>query len=498
MQRFLFLVLVCLSSISLRAQTEIDSLPSHKGALVLNLDGLHVTQRSAKPQGNEIGVRAHDAAHTELLTFLFLTPNHKHQTASTCLEQDIEQVTKGNARLNQQLNSFGKDDKNSAYVLLTYPNGGQAVYKYSGNGDQCLLIEVYADQGSKLDLNLAGDLLVRQRYDPNYVPTPEDAAKYQSIRGAAILSKTTVPDNTPTMLVGWYTPGGIPLPNNADWKLESLTAYNNAGRPAAQFRNGKAGVIASFIISENVSGKPTSEGCRDDVINGIHKDQGQILSNETEGQMSDGHGGTYPTASHLTLLADHRHNHDVFAFAANKKTCAEIHLSTVDGKPDEEKRLADALALFHPDLTFVPSCTNYIAEANAFYKQSPMMAGPFYDACLHTIPSDTKDSALIATRRIATDRIVIALGSSGKLDQSRAYAQRAIKLDPDYPINYYNLACADAEEGKIKEAQLHLQQAFDRRANVIPGETFPDPTKDDSLLKLRSNKEFWAFVQNLH
>jgi tetratricopeptide (TPR) repeat protein len=277
-----------------------------------------------------------------------------------------------------------------------------------------------------------------------------------------------------------------------------LTAYNNAGRPAAQFRNEKTGVIASLIISENLSGNPTSESCGNDIINGIRKEEGQLLSNESEGKMSDGHGGTYATYSHLTLLADNRHNHDIFAFAGNKKTCAEIHASTVTGKPDEEKRLADALALFHPDLTFVPSCTNYIAEANAFYKQSPMMAGPFYDACLKTIPSNTKDSALITTRRIATDRVVIALGSSGKFDQSRTYAERAIKLDPDYPINYYNLACADAEQGKAKEAQRHLQQAFDRKANVIAGEKMPDPTQDDSILKLKKDKEFWGFVESIN
>ena len=86
---------------------------------------------------------------------------------------------------------------------------------------------------------------------------------------------------------------------------------------------------------------------------------------------------------------------------------------------------------------------------------------------------------------------------SGRVQQARAYAERAIKLDPDYPLNYYNLACADAEEGNAADAKAHLQQAFDRKANVIPGETMPDPTKDDSILKLQNNKDFWAFVQTL-
>ena len=62
--------------------------------------------------------------------------------------------------------------------------------------------------------------------------------------------------------------------------------------------------------------------------------------------------------------------------------------------------------------------------------------------------------------------------------------------DPDYPLYYYNLACADAEQGKAADAKLHLQQAFDRKANTIPVEKLPDPTQDDSILKLKINKEF--------
>jgi tetratricopeptide (TPR) repeat protein len=83
------------------------------------------------------------------------------------------------------------------------------------------------------------------------------------------------------------------------------------------------------------------------------------------------------------------------------------------------------------------------------------------------------------------------------LKKSRALNEAAILKDPDYPLYYYNLACADAESGDAPAAQKHLQQAFDRRANTLPGEHLPDPTTDDSILKLKSNPEFWAFAQSL-
>jgi len=63
---------------------------------------------------------------------------------------------------------------------------------------------------------------------------------------------------------------------------------------------------------------------------------------------------------------------------------------------------------------------------------------------------------------------------------------------------YYNLACDDAQERKLTDARNHLQQAFARKGNMIPGESMPDPSKDDSFLPYRSDKDFWTFLESLH
>jgi tetratricopeptide (TPR) repeat protein len=467
--------------------------------MLLDLTGLKITQTSAKERNREMGVRAHDAGHTELLAFLFLTPENKKQTAATCLQQDLQQIRKDHGKFTEQLNPLHTDNSDTASIALTYPNDYQTLYKYAGTADECLVIQVYADKGSKLNLAEASALLSRQHYDPHYLPAAEDVVQYQGIRGQAIISSGTPVAGTltPKMLVTWYGPGGIPMPTSPEWKLTLLTAYNKAARPAAEFKNDTTNVIASFIISENLSGNPTSEGCRKDVMDGILKQEGPIISNSIDGKMSDGHGGQFATASHLTQLPGGGHNQDFFAFAGNKKVCAEIHVSTVAGKPDEDKRLQDAIAEFHPELDYVPNSLDYFTLASTFYKESPMLAAPFYDASVKSLPTELKDPELITRRRIATDNIVMALGMSGNIKASRTFAERAIKSDPDYPLNYYNLACADAEQGKAADAKLHLQQAFDRKANTIPGEHLPDPTQDDSILKLKKDKEFWAFVQTL-
>jgi hypothetical protein len=100
-------------------------------------------------------------------------------------------------------------------------------------------------------------------------------------------------------------------------------------------------------------------------------------------------------------------------------------------------------------------------------------------------------------RRVVTDQLSMSLGISGDLKGSREVNESAITKDPEYPLYYYNLACTDAEAGDPRAAHTHLQQAFDRRTNMLKGEPFPDPAEDDSLQKLRNNEAFWSFVQQI-
>lgn len=493
----MFLLLGSCTSAAL-SQTEVETLRTHSGALLADLTGLHVTQRSAKPNGQEIGVRAHDAGTTELLIFLFVTPDQFPHSAASCLDEDLKPLVHGPLRPKLEHNPLHAREGGSDTATLTYPNGNKTLYKYFGDGDQCVVLQAYADKGQALDLPSASALLNRQHYNPEYRPTLEDATRYQSVLGRQIMATSRTPLVAPRMLVGWSKLGGNLLPTSRNWQLQALRVNNNGARPSAEFRNMKTNVIVSFIISENLSRQATAESCRDDVMTGIRRSEGELLSQESQSTFKDIEGQEFSAASHMTQLSKSTQNHDMFLFAGNADSCAEIHVSTVAGMAQEESRLDEALKLFHPDLSYPPVCSDLVVEANAFYKSSPISAAPFYDACLKLIPAKTQDPTLQATRRLATDQIVIALGLTGKLNQSRDYAERAIKLDPDYPLNYYNLACADAESGNVADARSHLQQAYDRRANTLKGESMPNASKDESIGRLRNNKAFWTFVLSLN
>jgi hypothetical protein len=300
----------------------------------------------------------------------------------------------------------------------------------------------------------------------------------------------------PLLLVTWFGTGVIALPAGQDWKPEMLTVYDNGRRPVAQYRKGSSGLTASFILFENLSGKPSAQGCRDDVINPILEHDAKLISKRVDGEVKTTAGETLATSSYLVdmNLPGGHHQHNLFGFVGNAKTCAEIHMSSVIETPTEEDTMKAVLRDFHADLTYQPSAVDYFQLASVLFKNSPGLAAPYHKSSLDAMP---KDTSYITPRRVATDQLVMSLGMSGGIKDSRAVAEKAISDDPDYPINYYNMACMDAEQGNAIGAKMHLKQAFDRRANVLKGESMPDPSKDDSILKLKKDEAFWAFVLTL-
>jgi hypothetical protein len=295
------------------------------------------------------------------------------------------------------------------------------------------------------------------------------------------------------MLVTWFGPGGIPLPEGKNWKPELLTVYDKGTRPVAQFSDTATRRSVSFIVFENLSGTPTARGCRQDGIDPIVKNEGKLISGRVDGEVKNSAGDTLATTSYVLDLSKEGlpHQPNLFGFAGNAKTCAEIHISSVVNTPAEDEAMKAMLADFKPDLEYKPDANDYFGLATILFKEQPGLAAPYYKSSLDAMPEGAQYTTL---RRIATDQLVMSLGMSGDLKNSRAVAEMAIAADPNYPLNYYNLACADAEEGNPSAAKAHLQQAFDHRANVLKGESMPDPSKDDSFLKLKKNREFWAFV----
>lgn len=98
---------------------------------------------------------------------------------------------------------------------------------------------------------------------------------------------------------------------------------------------------------------------------------------------------------------------------------------------------------------------------------------------------------------VLIDNLGMAYGITGELEKARSLFEYGIQRDPDYPLFYYNLACYYGEKSDADNAAAYLRKAFDRKANVIPGESIPDPRSDDSFQTLLRDPAFRARVDSI-
>jgi tetratricopeptide (TPR) repeat protein len=186
----------------------------------------------------------------------------------------------------------------------------------------------------------------------------------------------------------------------------------------------------------------------------------------------------------------------VRGFVANADICGELEIYSYAPLALQDSNLRRIFSSFRLDEKYTPQFSDLFLYAQILYQHHMYgPAAPVYEKALAKLNEDPGSPKTM--KRVITDQAGMSYGMSGNVAKARAIFEKAVAADPDYPLYYYNLACADAEEKNLAGAKKHLQEAFDRKANVIPGERMPDPAQDDSFLPYRSNKEFWTFVEGL-
>jgi predicted Zn-dependent protease len=103
----------------------------------------------------------------------------------------------------------------------------------------------------------------------------------------------------------------------------------------------------------------------------------------------------------------------------------------------------------------------------------------------------------LTQHRILTDQLAMAYGISGDLKRAVGLLQDAIRDDPEYPLNYYNLACAYAEQGNKRNVLTNLSLAFQHKGHVLKGEQMPDPRTDPSFQKYARDADFIKLMAKL-
>lgn len=299
-------------------------------------------------------------------------------------------------------------------------------------------------------------------------------------------------------------PGSITPPMDSNWQPQQLNLLDGGTRISVQFQSHRDNLVASYILFPNQTGAPTSESCRTAVLHPV------LAALKSNAVITEQPTSTYTTKAGRTLAVGSYHivkvgsttldQRNLLAFFGTADTCFEMHLSKVNYTPADKPLFDAALDNFTFDPTYVPTAPDYGVVATLFFNfiHEYKSAAIYYQRAFDTLPkADITAPTASILGRVTVMQLAISYGLTGDIARSRAVNQAAIARDPDFPMYYYELACADAEQGDATAARTHLQQAFDRRQNMLPNLPMPDPTQDDSLLKLKDNAEFWSFVQSL-
>ena len=244
----------------------------------------------------------------------------------------------------------------------------------------------------------------------------------------------------------------------------------------------------------------TPEACRDMILPNLIKDlrSHTVITHEVYSSRRIPSGSTLAITSFLVssggLTAMNQQN--VFAFAAGPHSCGEYHLTQSNYVPASAALFDAEIEHMHFDGDYAPTSQDYTTLGGYFYDTTRdyRAAASYYRRALDTLAasSDTRNA-----RRSLTDQLSMSYAIYGDVKSSYDINEQAITLDPTYPYYYYNLACVDAELHNPLDARRHLEAAFARRTNVLPGEQLPDPIHDTSLQKIAYDKQFWKFVESL-
>lgn len=197
------------------------------------------------------------------------------------------------------------------------------------------------------------------------------------------------------------------------------------------------------------------------------------------------------------------HQRTIHAYLGGLGLCAEVHLSKEQFVTGDEKLFDDVLATVQlrldestADDQSPDEKNQLLAEGSKFYlKHDYAAAAKRYQKALDLEKQNrTLNKSLF---RVLVDNLGMSYGLVGKLSKAKETFEYGVTQDAEYPLFHYLLGCTYGEMGKMDESLDQLRLAYKYKANVIPGESLPDPLKDDSFRKFAGDEHFVKAVHEM-
>jgi len=263
------------------------------------------------------------------------------------------------------------------------------------------------------------------------------------------------------------------------------------GRRYMVAENETTNVVVSLTLEEVKSGGPASS-CRDSLKNRT-KNVPLKIKDVRFSRSGDVDVMHYRVPE---LRGQSINQESMFACQFYDNSFIDLHVSKVNYVAADEQLFSDVLRSMHLD-TVQRSSKELVEQGSRFYLQHDYKGaiGPYSHALELEKANPELEKSLWY---VLVDNLGMSYGITGDLQKAKETFEYGVSKDPTYPLFHYNLACTYAEMGDAAEAGNFLKKAFEYKANFLPGESMPDPRKDDSFKKLmKNNKEFRELADTL-
>jgi len=263
------------------------------------------------------------------------------------------------------------------------------------------------------------------------------------------------------------------------------------GRRYMVAENETTNVVVSLTLEEVKSGGPASS-CRDSLKNRT-KNVPLKIKDVRFSRSGDVDVMHYRVPE---LRGQSINQESMFACQFYDNSFIDLHVSKVNYVAADEQLFSDVLRSMHLD-TVQRSSKELVEQGSRFYLQHDYKGaiGPYSHALELEKANPELEKSLWY---VLVDNLGMSYGITGDLQKAKETFEYGVSKDPTYPLFHYNLACTYAEMGDAAEAGNFLKKAFEYKANFLPGESMPDPRKDDSFKKLmKNNKEFRELTDTL-
>lgn len=282
-------------------------------------------------------------------------------------------------------------------------------------------------------------------------------------------------------------------------------------------RDGRAYLLANnqvtnielSVFLEKVSGGATAAGCQQNqkarLTQSVPYERNDITTREAYGMNVVEF--TIPEFSGAPIQ-----QRNLFACLPKDDVYVDIHLSKIQFSRQDE-RLFDSILASARFLVANPPPTYGVAQPSGNPGENPVTRQLWltgsryfvqqnYAAAIvpyqQALDAEKQSPSLTKTDWfVLIDNLGMAYGITGDLNRAEETFNYGISKDSTYPLFYYNLACLAAGRKDMDKTMDLLRKAFSYKANLIPGESLPDPRQDDSFKPFLPNQKFRALVDSL-